>query len=162
MDLRQLFDGLYYDGLSIACVADIDVDEAVRRLDAEIADAEEDPDDLLLMWATAVPGGCVIAQPWCYGAQMPSVTVPLSVDTTCYAMYANPKSGNQGSIIRGGAIASWDLHPGGEGEDPLSVEYEFHALAYCFAYVGLNPTDTRSVTGPPDRWIRVSDRDYQD
>lgn len=166
------------DGLGIACVADIDVAEAVRRLEAEIVDGEfvddleemaewEDPDgrdSILTIWATDVPGGCVLAQPWGYGPKMPGVTKTLSASTTCYGMYANPKSGNQGSIVRDGEIVGWDLHPGGEpteqGDVLLSYLYQHEALPYCFAYAGLRPADDRAVSGPPDAWIRLPERDY--
>ncbi|MGW4398477.1 ankyrin repeat domain-containing protein [Amycolatopsis nivea] len=172
---RRLISALstpYYEGLGIACVAGIDVAEAMRRLDAEVVDGDYeemldnpfDPAVVHTMWATDVPGGCVLAQPWGYAPQMPGVTKALSAGTTCYGMYANPKSGNQGSIIRDGEILGWDLHPGGEpaedGDVLLSSLYEGHALAYCFAYAGLRPVDNRSVTGPPDAWIRLPDRDY--
>jgi hypothetical protein len=167
---------LYMEGLGLACVADIDVAEVLHRLDAEIVDVDpeqmmaawlEDPNGrstILTMWVTAVPGGCVVAQPWGYGPQMPGVTKALSAGTTCYGMYANPKSGNQGSITRGGAIVGSDLHPGGEpnerGDVLMSYLYRNQALAYCFAYVGLRPADKRAVSGPPDAWIRLPERDY--
>ncbi|WP_116201365.1 ankyrin repeat domain-containing protein [Amycolatopsis circi] len=166
----------HLDGLGIACVAGIDVAEAVRRLSAAVlpdqeelqAEWDEDPfndgNTILTMWATDVPGGCVLAQPWGYGPQMPEVTKTLSVGTTCYGMYANPKSGNQGSIVRDDEMIGWDLHPGGgpseQGDVLLSSLYEGEALAYCFAYAGLRPVDSRSVTGPPDAWILLPDRDY--
>ncbi|MGV9297850.1 hypothetical protein [Amycolatopsis sp. NPDC003676] len=164
----------YLEGLGIACVAGIDVAEAVRRLSAEVLHAredlqaawEEDPfndgNTILTMWATDVPGGCVLAQPWGYGPEMPGVTKALSAGTTCYGMYANPKSGNQGSIVRDGEIIGSDLHPGGgePDDDLLACLYEDEALAYCFAYAGLRPVDNRSVIGPPDAWIRLPDRDY--
>ncbi|PPK68589.1 ankyrin repeat domain-containing protein [Actinokineospora auranticolor] len=166
----------HIEGLGIACVADISAAEAIRRLDAEVVECDyeqvmglwmDDPigdDTINTMWVTEVPGGCVVAQPWGYGPQMPVVTGLLSVGTVCYGMYANPKSGNQGSIIRDGETVGWDLHPGG-GPDVredvlLSYLYWHHALAYCFAYTGLRPTDSRSITGPPDTWIRLPQRDY--
>ncbi|WP_460400090.1 ankyrin repeat domain-containing protein [Actinophytocola sediminis] len=157
--------GLDYDGLGIACVMDIDVAEAVRRLDAEIVEDPNGGDDISVMGITAVPGGCVVAQPWGYGPSMPGVTRALSVDTTCYGMYANPKSGNQGSITRGGETIGWDLHPGGgvdEEQDNvlLSYLYQGEALAFCFAFAGLRPVDDRAVCGPPDVWIRLPERDY--
>jgi hypothetical protein len=163
------------EGLGIACVAGIDVAEAVRRLDAEVlGNSEElmsawmdDPCDgatILTMWATDVPGGCVLAQPWGYGPEMPGVTTALSAGTTCYGMYANPKSGNQGSILRDGEVVGWDLHPGGgpgeEGDVLLPYLYQNEALAYCIAYAGLRPVDARAVNGPPDAWICLPDRDY--
>jgi hypothetical protein len=167
---------LYVEGLGIACVADIDAAEAIRRLDAEIVDRdheemldawEDDPlatDTILTMWATDVPGGCVLAQPWGFGPQMPGMTTALSAGTTCYGMYANPASGNQGSIVRDGAIVGWDLSPGGdpdqEGDVLLSYLYQNNSLAYCFAYAGLRPVDARAVSGPPDVWLRLPDRDY--
>ncbi|WP_337822501.1 ankyrin repeat domain-containing protein [Amycolatopsis sp. A1MSW2902] len=72
----------YYEGLGIVCVAGVDVAEAVRRLDAEVVDGDydemlEDPFDPAVvhtLWATDVPGGCVLAQPWGYAPQMPGVT----------------------------------------------------------------------------------------
>lgn len=127
----------------------------------------EDPNDesvILTMWATDVPGGCVIAQPWGYGPQMPGVTKALSAGTTCYGMYANPASGNQGSIVRDGEVVGWDPSPGGEpGEDGdvlLSYPYQHKALAFCLAHVGLRPVDNRAVVGPPDVWIRLPEGDY--
>ena len=167
---------IHIDGLGLACVAGVDVAEAMRRLDAEFAEGdpeqlmaewEEAPfdGDLLTMWATDVPGGCVLAQPWGYGPQMPVITKALSAGTTCYGMYANPKSGNQGSIMRDGEVVGWDLHPGGgpygqEENVLLSYLYVGHAVAFCFAYAGLRPADTRAVTGPPDAHICLPERDY--
>jgi hypothetical protein len=164
------------DGYSLACVADIDVAEAVRRLEATVLvddgslerDIWADPlaqRNILVMGATDVPGGCVLFQPWAYGAQMPGVLNALSVNTTCYGMYANPKSGDQGSIVVDGVWLGSDLFPGGGPEDddnPRLLErlYEGHAIAYCFAYVDLKPTDARAITGPPDAWLRLPDRDY--
>ncbi|QWF84484.1 ankyrin repeat domain-containing protein [Amycolatopsis sp. CA-230715] len=174
--LITIFGDHHFEGLGIACVAGIAVGEAAHRLGAEIVDGDreqmltawmDDPvgrDTILTMWATEVPGGCVLAQPMGYGPQMPAVTKTLSAGTTCYGMYANPKSGNQGSISRDGEIVAWDLHPGGEptelGGVLLSYLYQSQALAYCFAYAGLRPSDDRSVTGPPDAWIRLPERDY--
>jgi hypothetical protein len=165
----------YVEGLGVACVADVDVAEAVRRLDAEMVPGDlermttawQDPDGrdtVLTMWATDVPGGCVLAQPWGYGPSMPGVMKALSAGTSCYGMYGNPKSGNQGSIIRDGEIVGWDLHPGGPPDEQddvlLSYLYQDQALAYCFAYAGLRPADHRAISGPPDAWIRLPERDY--
>ncbi|RCG16859.1 ankyrin repeat domain-containing protein, partial [Sphaerisporangium album] len=36
----------------------------------------------------------------------------MSAGTLCYAMFANPKSGNQGVIVRDGQTVGGD-HPGG-------------------------------------------------
>jgi hypothetical protein len=166
----------YVEGLGIACVAGVDLAEAVRRLDAEIVDGDlaqtmtawsgdpNGPDTILTMWATDVPGGCVLAQPWGYGPEMPGVTKALSAGTTCYGMYANPADGNQGSISRDGEIVGRDLHPGGppteQGDVLLSYLYQHQALAYCFAYAALRPADNRAVSGPPDAGIRLPERDY--
>ncbi|WP_447001978.1 hypothetical protein ACRAKI_19740 [Saccharothrix isguenensis] len=65
----------------------------------------------------------------------------LSAGTTCYGMYANPKSGSQGSTVPDDEVVGWDLHPGGgpgeQGDVLLSYLYRNQALAYCFAYAGL-------------------------
>lgn len=163
------------EGLGIACVAGIDAVEAVRRLQAELIDGDHDRmmaawldnphgGDMLTMWVTDVPSGCVLTQPWGYAPNTSGVTKALSAGTTCYSMYANPKSGRQGSIIRDGEVVVWSLHPGGrpseQGDVLLSYLYQNEGLAYCFAYAGLRPVDNRSVSGPPDHWIRLPDRDH--
>ncbi|WP_367047587.1 ankyrin repeat domain-containing protein [Streptomyces sp. Je 1-332] len=170
---------LDHDGTGLACVAGIDAAEAARRLgagpyeDPELDLLLEDPvsydadDSLQIIGATDVPGGCVITQPWGYAPQMPGVLTLLSAGTVCYGLYANPKSGNQGSIARDGVMEGTDLHPGGgpdEGDSPQGVLaaylYHHNAVAYSCAYVGLRPTDARAVTGPPDLWLKLPRRGY--
>lgn len=161
-------------GFSLTCVADIDVTEAVRRLEAEIltddgtleqtvwADPLADR-NLRIIAATDVPGGCVLFQPWGYGATMPGVLNPLSVNTTCYGMYANPKSGNQGTIVIDGVHLDADPGAGPEDEDNpqlLELLYDGYPTAHCFAHTGLKPTDARSITGPSDLWLLLPDFDY--
>lgn len=171
----------HYEGSSLSCVGGIDAAEAVRRLDATVVEYdspesmaeafEYDPlseDALLTVGVTDVPGGCVVSQPSAYGASTPGVARWLSTSAVCYAMYANPKSGNQGSIARDGVIEGWDLHPGGgwsvaddSAEDILRTYlYRHKAVAYCCAYAGLKPTDARPFTGPPDIWLQLPVRDY--
>ncbi|MER5256037.1 ankyrin repeat domain-containing protein [Streptomyces sp. NPDC002855] len=167
------------DGTGLACVAGIDVAEAARRLGAEPYEDPEletfvadpwsyDMDEFLpVIGATDVPGGCVLTQPWGYAPEMPGVLTLLSAGTVCYGLYANPKSGNQGSIARDGVMEGGDLHPGGgpdaedsAGEVLASYLYRHNAVAYSCAYVGLRPTDARAVTGPPDIWLELPRRDY--
>ena len=191
-ELRTTLDGFYYDGTGLLCVAGVDAVEAVRRLggsvmtedellahydvevdeDLDPADEEawrwlEDIGDLLLVGITDVPGGCVVTQPWGYQPQTPVVGHTLSVGTVAYGLYANPKSGNQGSVYADGECAGGDLHPGGdpwEGntaeEVLLSYLYRHRVPAYSCAYVGLRPPDARAVTGPADVWVLLPDRDY--
>jgi hypothetical protein len=169
----------YYDGLGLACVSGIDAEEAVRRLEATRLEIElpaellEDPygydgeDSIHVVGVTSVPGGCVLTQPWGYAPKMPGVLKRLSVGTVCYGMYANPKSGDQGSITRDGVIEGWDLHPGGPpGPDDSPEEvlasylYRGHAVAYVCAWAGLRPAEARAITGPPDLWVELPRRDY--
>jgi hypothetical protein len=169
----------HYEGTGLACVSGIDAEEAIRRLEATPAEGEDtedmlrnpydyDVDETLhLIGVTTVPGGCVITQPWGYAPSMPGVVTRLSTDTVCYGLYANPKSGNQGSITRNGAIEGWDLHPGGGPDVNDSPEevltsylYAHNAVAYCCAYAGLRLTDARAVVGPPDSWVELPERDY--
>ncbi|GAA0450139.1 hypothetical protein [Streptomyces olivaceiscleroticus] len=98
---------------------------------------------------------------------MPGVVKRLSAGTVCYGLYANPKSGNQGSIVRDGEVAGWDLHPGGgpdvydTSEEVLaSYLYRYNGLAYAIAFAGLRPTDARAVVGPRDVWVELPQRDY--
>jgi len=167
---------LGYDGLSLSCVRGIDAAEAVRRLEAVVIE-DDDPESmvealsvdslsdaaLLTVGVTDVPGGCVVSQPWAYGAAMPGIAERLSIGTDCYAMYANPKSGNQGSIVCDGVTVDSDLHPGGgwSAADDRAEEilrtylYQGAAVAYCCAYVDVRPIDARPFTGQPDLWVRV-------
>lgn len=168
-----------YDGTGLACVAGIDAAEAVRRLQATpvaddvIDELLDDPyaydmdESLQIIGVTSVPGGCVVTQPWGYAPQMPGVLARLSAGTVCYGLYANPKSGNQGSIARHGTIEGSDLHPGGEPhENDTSEEvlaaylYQHSAVAYCCAFAGLRLHDRRAVVGPPDAWVELPRRDY--
>ncbi|GAB2871555.1 hypothetical protein GCM10027074_43930 [Streptomyces deserti] len=170
---------LHYEGTGLACVTGIDAEEAIRRLEAtpvggkELDDLLDEPyaydsdDELWIIGVTSVPGGCVVTQPWGYAPQMPGVLTRLSVGTVCYGLYANPKSGNQGSIARDGVIEGWDLHPGGGPDADDSPEevlasylYRYNAVAYACAYAGLRPTDARAVVGPPDSWVRLPRRDH--
>lgn len=170
---------LYYDGTGLACVAGIDAGEAVRRLGAADVDPElveavvEDPyefdmdETLRIVGVTTVPGGCIVTQPWGYAPQQPGVQKLLSVGTVCYGLYANPKSGSQGSVYRDGVGEAWDLHPGGgpyaeDTPEEVLTGYLFHynAVAYSIAYAGLRPTDARAVVGPPDVWVELPERDY--
>lgn len=169
------------DGIGLACVAGIDAAEAARRLgaepyeDPELDELLEDPlsydmdESLRIVGATDVPGGCIITQPWGYAPSMPGVVRLLSAGTVCYGLYANPKSGDQGSITRDGVIEGRDLHPGGDpDEDDSSAEvlasylYRHNAIAYSCASVGLRPADPRAVTGPPDLWLRLPRHVYED
>nr|WP_052865512.1 ankyrin repeat domain-containing protein [Streptomyces niger] len=170
---------VYYEGLGLACVAGIDAEDAMRRLAATPTEGEEleklleepwdcDADESLsIVGVTTVPGGCIVTQPWGYAPSMPGVVKRLSAGTVCYGLYANPKSGNQGSIVRDGEVAGWDLHPGGgpdvndTSEEVLaSYLYRYNGLAYAIAFAGLRPTDARAVVGPPDAWVELPQRDY--
>jgi len=168
-----------YDGMSICCVAAVTAAEATRRLDASVieldeaellrlADGGDNETDLLTVGITDVPGGCVVTQPWAYGAAMPGVSGPLSKGTVCYAMYANPKSGNQGSRFRDGMTVGWDLSPGSSwsaADDPpedilLTYLYQGRPLARCYAQAGIRPRETHPPDDAPDFWVRLPDRDY--
>ncbi|MEW2578872.1 ankyrin repeat domain-containing protein [Streptomyces syringium] len=169
----------HYEGTGLACVAGIDAGETAHRLEAApvgdevIAELLEDPleydmdESLQIIGVTSVPGGCIVTQPWGYAPKMPGVLSRLSAGTVCYGLYANPKSGNQGSIARHGTVEGWDLHPGGEAyESDTSEEvlasylYRYNAVAYSCAFAGLRPTDRRAVVGPPDAWVELPRRDY--
>lgn len=59
----------------------------------------------------------------------------------------------------GGPVRDPDEH-GDHGDVLLSYLYQNNALAYCFAGAGPRPVDSRGVSGSPDAWIRLPDRDY--
>ncbi|MGW2151349.1 ankyrin repeat domain-containing protein [Nonomuraea bangladeshensis] len=162
------------DGLGLACVAGVTAAEAVRRLEAEpvaqdeVEEVLEDPaelweDNLDLVGITDVPGGCVITQPWSFGPSSPRVSERLSAGTVCYGLFANPKSGNQGSVARDGVIVEWDTHPGGGSVSPdqpaaeilATYLYQGQAIAYCCAGAGLRLPDARAIIGECDLWVRL-------
>lgn len=177
--LVEALGAFHYEGTGLACVAGIDAQEAIRRLEAKPADGEDleelldDPyaydmdESLQIIGVTTVPGGCVVTQPWGYAPQMPGVMTALSTGTYSYGLYANPKSGNQGIIARDGIIEGSDLHPGGgpdhgDTSEEVLLSYLFHynAVAYSCACAGLRLTDARAVIGPPDTWVELPQRDY--
>ncbi|MFD4676236.1 ankyrin repeat domain-containing protein [Lentzea sp. NPDC058450] len=161
-----------HDGYSLACVAGVDAAEALRRLNAEPMPAQEalemlaEDESEFVAGVTDVPGGCVVMQPQYYNASSADVLDALSAGTVAYGMYANPKSGNQGSIHRDGATVDWDLHPGGapgDRGDTAEVLLEHlcagHAVAYCCAYAGLRPKDAKAFT-EPDQWFYLHDLSF--
>lgn len=178
--LAEIFAGHCFEGLGLACVAGISATEAVRRLDATpFAVTEEDPSHEPplrgqegthgeIIGATGVPGGCILTQPWGYTPQMPGVLAALSPGTVTHGLYANPKSGDQGRIFRDGSAEGSDLHPGGDPRpDATSREIlvgyltRGNAIAFCCAYAGVRPPDIRAVTGPPDIWLGLPERDWR-
>uniref|UniRef100_A0AAU2JVV0 Ankyrin repeat domain-containing protein n=1 Tax=Streptomyces sp. NBC_00049 TaxID=2903617 RepID=A0AAU2JVV0_9ACTN len=176
--LAAALDGIHYEGTGLACVAGIDAEEAVRRLAAAPAGPEEvaelleepwayDPDESLrIVGVTTVPGGCIVTQPWGYTPAGQDVLTRLSTGTVCYGLYANPKSGNQGSIVRDGTVEGSDLHPGGgpdlddtPGDVLTAYLYRHSPVAYACAFAGLRPADARAVVGNPDLWVELPRRD---
>ncbi|MFI6476379.1 ankyrin repeat domain-containing protein [Nonomuraea sp. NPDC050663] len=108
---------VYFDGLSLACVAGVSAAEATARLEASPA-GNIDIDDLYEAWynvpdadlivgITGVPGGCVITQPWGYTLDTPGLVKRLSAGTVCYSMYSNPKGGISGHVTRDGVFLAW-------------------------------------------------------
>ncbi|GGM69762.1 hypothetical protein GCM10011609_01870 [Lentzea pudingi] len=171
----------HFDGFSVACVAGIDAAEVARRLNAEVVPAADVPAEVPMgdwypspfgeateraVSVTEVPGGCILFQPWYFNVQTPVVMSLLSAGTVVYGMYANPKSGNQGSTYRDGEYVGSDLHPGGgpnDGGDTAEVLlehlYAHKAVAYCCAYAGVRPKNDKAFT-EPDQWLILPDRDY--
>lgn len=171
--LLAALDGIDFDGWSACCVGGVDADEALRRLGCvELPgmpdhDPEEWSDlDLDVVGFTDVPGGVVVAQPWAYGAAYPVVSRILSAGTVAYALYANPKSGEQGSVYRDGVCVGGDLSPGSwaSAGDPAEEVlrmflYRDEAPAYCCAYAGVRPSSVDAFL-EPRRWGRLPERDY--
>ncbi len=168
----------WIEGASLACVAGVDAAEVARRLGAVRLDVPGpisdvvggnplDDVNLRTVGATDVPGGCVVSQPWAFGASTPGVVGRLSAGTTCYGLYANPKSGYQATAAHDGVFERRHLSPGGgpdvdhTPEEALTAYlHHGHAVAHCLALAGLRPADARAVTGPPDVWLRLPEHDY--
>ncbi|MFD9702871.1 hypothetical protein [Lentzea sp. NPDC059081] len=161
---------------SFACVAGIDSDEAVRRLEADVVPSAEVPDPLdwwnepfgddteVAVGITDVPGGCVVVQPWSCAAWLPAVTLPLSVGTTVQALHDSPTNGYRGRVHRDGVPVDQALDPGGlpgqglgTAEVLLTHLYFGNGVAYCCASAGVRPENTGAFTTPA-RWAFLSDR----
>ncbi|SEQ32255.1 ankyrin repeat domain-containing protein [Lentzea albida] len=151
------------DGHSLACVAGIDAETAVHRLEAEPVEVTEQvwtwDADQAVVGVTTVPGGCVVMQPKGFAAT--HVLERLSVGTVGFGMFANPKGGNHGEIHRDGECEASDLATGAGAdlEDTaadvlLAHLYQGEPVAYCLAFAGLRPTDARAFTAP-DLWVRL-------
>ncbi|MEU4230149.1 ankyrin repeat domain-containing protein [Nonomuraea sp. NPDC026600] len=163
----------YYEGVGLACVAGISATEAAQRLEATPIE-DSLPDDLSgdeglhIIGATDVPGGCVISQSWGYAPSMPGVLKRLSAGTICYGMYANPVSGNQGTVARDGMLEERGRRPGGgivsadeSAEEILAAYlYRHKPVPYCCASAVLRLADARAIDGEPDRWLRLPERDW--
>jgi len=119
----EVFRDMHFDGRSIAFVAGIDEETAIRRLGADPAAAAVldldrepgpygtgphgfDPGDHELsgrfVGVTGVPGGCVLVQPTNYRLNTSDVLNALSPGTTAYGLYFNAKGGTFGELSRDG------------------------------------------------------------
>ncbi|SFQ96676.1 hypothetical protein SAMN04488564_101308 [Lentzea waywayandensis] len=162
------------DGYSLACVAGVDAETALCRLEAESVEVTheqiqewrtEPQGGETVLGVTTVPGGCVLMQLWGYTASMSGVLGRLSAGTVAVGMYANPKGGNHGDVYRDGDVDDWDLHPGeGVVEEETAADvllahlYQDEPAAFCLAFAGLRPMDDRAFTAP-DLWLRLPERD---
>ncbi|NAS25317.1 ankyrin repeat domain-containing protein [Herbidospora sp. NEAU-GS84] len=175
-DLFTALESIDDDGHSIACVAGVTAAEAARRLGGTVVTEDElglvfdDPgdawhDDRLerVVGVTDVTGGCVVTQPWGWHASDERLLRKLTRGTRGYAMFANPKSGEQGVGAVDGEITDWDTILGlapptaaDSAEELLrKFLYQDDPEAYCCGYAGLHLTDARPILGPPDLWIRL-------
>ncbi|MEU3168495.1 ankyrin repeat domain-containing protein [Streptosporangium sp. NPDC006930] len=169
---------LYYDGLSLACVADVSATEATARLEAAPADDVDiealyeawwnTPDADLIIGITDVPGGCVITQPWGNTASTPGVIKRVSPGTVCYSMYANPKGGSSGDVARDGAvITAWEpcvaytVPTDALAEEILAAYlYRGHPVAFCCAGADLRLAHAGPIIGSSATWLRLPKRDW--
>ncbi|MDP4507148.1 ankyrin repeat domain-containing protein [Nonomuraea turcica] len=166
----------YYDGLSLACVADVSAAETTARLEAAPAD-DVDIDVLYEAWwnvpdaerivgITDVPGGCVITQPWGYTPSTPGVVKRVSRGAVCYSMYSNPKGGIFGHTARDGAVVAWEpdsaymVPPDAVADKILAAHlYRNHPVAFCCAGTDLRLMDAQPITAP-DTWLRLPEQGY--
>ncbi|MBG0819306.1 ankyrin repeat domain-containing protein [Planomonospora sp. ID91781] len=167
----------YYDGLGLACVAELSAAEATARLEAVPADGVDidelyedswnKPDAELIVGVTDVPGGCVIIQPWGYTPSTRGLLECVSPGTVCYSMYANPKGGSSGDIARDGTvITAWEPYSAytvpvdAPAEEILAAYlYSNHPVAFCCAGAGLHLNDAGPIIGS-DRWLKLPERDW--
>jgi hypothetical protein len=165
-----------YDGLGMACVANLSAAEAAARLEAVPADGVDidglyeapwnKPDAELIVGITDVPGGCVIIQPWGYTPRTPGVAKRVSPGTVCYSLYANPKGGISGCVARDGMVSGWETQsaytmPADALAERILAAYLYrdHSVAFCCAGAGLRLTDAGPTIGS-DMWLKLPERDW--
>ncbi|MFI6483215.1 ankyrin repeat domain-containing protein [Nonomuraea sp. NPDC050663] len=173
--LIAVFGGFDFYGRSLACAAGLSARDVARRLGAEVAEEErveelrEDPwagdgDELSIVGVTEVQGGCVVTQPWAYGASTPGVGRRLSAGTICHTAYSNPKSGHQWREYLDGEYVASDGVRLDETTSADWILWEFlyfvQPVAFGCARAGLRPTDDRAIAGEPDVWLRLPDLDW--
>lgn len=166
------------EGISVAFVSGITLDEAVRRLGADPnvpGPKEYDPYDdwdrsAWTIAVTAVPGGCALVQYTSYGLSTGDWLTALTTGGgRAYGLYFNPKGGTFGALADNGR----DLHAEEIGLPPGDEQPEGHwthrfwlwdgsarfwsgsKLAYACDQARLAVPDRRAVTGPPDRWAEI-------
>ncbi|MFF3209834.1 ankyrin repeat domain-containing protein [Streptomyces sp. NPDC002886] len=184
-----VFRGIHTEGLSVAFVAGITEDEAVRRLGTDpercrVLDLDREPGPYgtgpdgfdpsaeeaeRFIGVTGVPGGCVLIQPFWYGASTPKVLRALSPGGRAYGVYFNAAGGTFGQLSVDGRE---DEHeeiglPPYEGSPEGHWLHRFwqwgpeedlrgaRSLAYACARAGMRLEDGRAVEGPPRRWVEL-------
>ncbi|MCX5400470.1 ankyrin repeat domain-containing protein [Streptomyces sp. NBC_00102] len=112
-----------YENTALAFVAGIDAAETARRLEAEplgraVAGNYEDwyeqdfgDEDMAIVGVTAVPGGCVVVQPWGLGVFTDSAQRRLSPGTVSCGYYSNPSGSGHGWLFRDGDSVSYGPPP---------------------------------------------------
>lgn len=187
--LIAVFEDIHTEGLGVAFVAGVEEEELLRRLgtDAQrspVLDLERepgpygtgpggfDPSDyeasLRFVGITGVTDGCVLTQPMGYLPSMPELLSRISVGTTAYGLYFNPKGGTHGTLVRDGRTVQqeeiglsprpdsppehWLFRFWQRGSD---APYGACKIAYACAAASMRIEGSRPVTGPPRRWAQV-------
>ncbi|MFF7725607.1 ankyrin repeat domain-containing protein [Streptomyces sp. NPDC008001] len=171
-------DDLHTEGISVAFVSGVGLEEAVRRLGADpvVLDQDEyDPYDdwdrsVRVVAVTAVPGGCVLVQHTFYGTSSDSWLTALTTGGgRAYGLYFNPKGGTFGTLADNGRVLHYEeigLRPGHEEpeghwvhrfwlRDSLARRWGGDELAYACNQAGLTIRDRCVITGPYDRWAEI-------
>ncbi|MFE6487244.1 ankyrin repeat domain-containing protein [Streptomyces sp. NPDC057757] len=175
------------EGLGVCFVQGLSEDELIRRigadpaqcLEADLEDAPFDPADydeslryVGVRNVDGAPGGCVITQ----NGYMPSdnaVLQAISVGTTAYGVYFNPKGGKFGTLARDGEVVASEeigLSPH-ESDPPAYWNFRFwqrgrtftrdtSILAYSCAAAGLRISDIQDAADhrAPRRWVALPPR----
>ncbi|MEU6365859.1 ankyrin repeat domain-containing protein [Streptomyces sp. NPDC046931] len=182
-----VFHDVHTEGASFAFVAGLDEETVIRRLGADpaaaaVLDLDKEPGPYgtgpggfdpygeeagRFVGVTGVPGGCVLLQPMGFTVSTHAVLDALSLGTTAYGLYFNPKGGTFGQFSRDGRSEPHEeigLVWGGEPE--LHWLYRFWQwdkpgmwdageLAYASHRGGVRLADQRAVAGPPRRWAEI-------
>lgn len=114
-----------------------------------------------LVGVSAGPASAALSDCWsgylCAWQESNYNAVPGRVSGNNADLREYPEFANAVSIFNNGTSCGVTIW---KQPDYRGYLYRYNAAAYACGYVGLRPPTARPVTGPPDAWVLLPERDY--